>query len=126
MTPRMRARPPSTLPAIQPHQLGALVDRDHAVDLPVRVRVVLALEVVLAVDGGHVHGRHRTESRGLCGRGDARAPVARAVNGNVGNPAFVQAELDEPGQGVVVGCAWAVVRIEVVFEGFTGSPVDLS
>lgn len=95
MAPRMGARPPLPLPTIQPHQFRALVDRDHAVDLPVRVCVVLALEVVLTVDGGHIHGGHGAETRGLCGRRNARAPVALAVYGDVGDPTFVKPELDK-------------------------------
>lgn len=116
MAPRMWARPPFTLPAIKSHQFRALVNWNHAVDLPIRVRVVLALEVVLAVDRGHVHGGHGAEARGFCGRGDARAPIAMAIYGDIGDPAFLETELDEMGQGVVVRGPGAVMRIQVVLK----------
>lgn len=58
MTPRVRARPPFALPAMQAPQLRALIDGNHAIDLPIRMRVVLPLEVFLAVDSGHVHRGH--------------------------------------------------------------------
>lgn len=103
-----RTRPPLTHPPVQPPQLRALVDRHDAVDLAVRVRVVLALEVLLAADGGHVDGRHGAEARGLCRRGHARAAVAGAVDGDVGDPPFLQAGLDQAREGVVVRGAWAV------------------
>lgn len=116
MTPGMGARPPLALPAVQAHQLGTLIDRNDAVDLPVRVCVILALEVVLAVDRAHVDGGHGAEFGGFGGRRDARAAVALAVDGNVSDPAFGEAELDEVGQVVVVWGAGAVVCVEVVFE----------
>lgn len=72
------------------------------------MRVVLALEVLLAADGGHVDGRHGAEARGLGRRGHAGAAVAGAVDGDVGDPPFLQAGLDQAGEGVVVRGAWAV------------------
>lgn len=72
------------------------------------MRMVLALEVLLAVHRGHVHGRHGAEARGLRRRRDARAAVARPVDGDVGDPAFFQTGLDKVGEGVVVRGAWAV------------------
>lgn len=121
MAAGMRAGPPLALPAVQAHELRVLVDRNDAVDLAVRVRVVLALEVVFAVHGGHVHGGDGAEARGLGGRGDARAAVAGAVYGHVGDPAFVEAGFDEAGEGLVVWGAGTVVCVEVVFEGLAWS-----
>lgn len=111
----MRARPPGAAPPVQAHELGALVDGHDAVDLAVRVRVVLALEVGLAVERRHVHGRHGAVARRLGRRRHARAPVAGPVDGHVGDPALVEAEPDEPGEGLVVGGSRTVVRVQVVF-----------
>lgn len=80
------------------------------------MRVVLALEVLLAVHGGHVDGRHGAETCGLCRRGDARAAVAGPVDGDVGDPALVQPGLDQAGEGVVVRGAWAVGLVQVVLQ----------
>lgn len=126
VTPRVRARPPGPLPAVQAPELGAVVDGHDAVDLAVRVGVVLALEVVLAVDGRHVHGGHGAVARGLGRRRHARAAVARAVDGDVGDPALVEAEPDEAREGVVVLGSRAVVCVEVVLEGLAwGARVSL-
>lgn len=103
-----RTRPPLAHPPVQPPQLGTLVDRDDAVDLAVRVRVVLALEVLLAAYGGHVDGCDGAEARGLGRRGHARAAVSGPVDGDVGHPPFLQAGLDQAREGVVVRGAWAV------------------
>lgn len=70
--------------------------------------MVLALEVLLAVHGGHVDGGHGAEARRLGRRRDARAAVAGPVDGDVGDPAIVQPGLDETGECVVVRGAWAV------------------
>lgn len=118
VAPRVRARPTGPPPAVEAHELGALVDGHDAVDLAVRVRVVLAPELVaLAAGRRHVHGRHGAVARGLGRRRHARPPVAGPVDRHAGDPALLEAEPDEPREGVVVRRPRAVVRVEVVLEG---------
>jgi len=121
-----RARPPLAHPPVQTSQLRALVDWDDAVDLAIWVRVVLALEVLLAVHGGHIDSCHRAEACRLGRRGDAGAAVAGPVDGDVGDPALVQPGLDEAGECVVVRGAWAVGFVEVVLEGLAWCAVGWS
>lgn len=94
MAPSVRACPSRTLPSVQTHELGALVDRDHAVDLAIRMRMVLPLEVVLAVQRAHIYSRHRAIPRGFRRTRYSAPAVPRPGDVDVGNPAFFQAELD--------------------------------
>jgi hypothetical protein len=86
MRPRSWARPSFPLPPTHPHQFRALVDLHNAVDLPVRMQMVLARVLLMGV---HVDGRDAEVVR--LGRGETH--FATTVFGTVelvgGDPAFV-------------------------------------
>lgn len=78
MTARPRTRPARALPSLQAQQLRLLVDLYDAVDLAVRVRVVLAGELG---DRGHVDAGDGEEMREGGGERDFAAAVVRAFYG---------------------------------------------
>ncbi len=108
-------RPTGLLPPRHAHDLGCVVQWDNAVDLAVRMKMILPTIHVLAV---HVHGRDAKIS-GLRGR---KADLCSTVFGTVGlvysNPALIvlYTLLYEGGEVIVDGRSWAVLSIESCFE----------
>lgn len=72
MSPGSRAGPSSTLPALHALELGGVVQLNDAVDLAVRVLVVLARVHLLAL---HVHRRDAEVSGRVARQGDLAAAV---------------------------------------------------
>ena len=104
-----RRGPTSTLPPLHTFQLGGLVDLNHAVDLSIGVRVVLARILLL---GLHPHGRD-TKKLGTLRRSEHPRPaVLLAVELRIGDPPFVDALTDQSAEVFVVGIAGAVVFVE--------------
>lgn len=85
MRARAGTRPPSTLPALHAHNLrrALLVQQNNAVDLPVRMRMVLAAIRLLRP---HIHGGNADEVALGRGRSDAAAAVFRAIQFSLRNP----------------------------------------
>lgn len=119
MRPGPRARPPGAPPAPHALQLRRLIEPHDAVDLAVRVCMVLTRVDVLAV---HVGG-HDAEEAGVGARdGDLAAAVAVAVELGFGDPAFLEALEDVFAEVLVVGAAGTVVGVEALFQIFSGCP----
>lgn len=114
-----RARPPGALPALHALQLCRLIELHDAVDLAVRVRVVLTRVNVLAL---HVDGHDAEEAGFGAGEGDYAAAVSVAVELGFGDPAFLEALEDVPAEVLVVGAAGTVFGVEALFQIFSRCP----
>ena len=119
MRPGPRARPPGALPALHALQLRRLIELHDAVDLAVRVRVVLTRVHVLAV---HVHGHDAEEAGVGAGEGKFAAAVSVAVELGFCDPAFLEALEDVFAEVLVVGAAGPVFGVEALFQIFSRSP----
>lgn len=117
--PRPWARPSSALEPLHSLDLGALIDRDDAVDLTIGMQVVLAAQVLLAF-ALHVHGRDAEVPRLLAGRDDTRTAVFGTRDFVTGHPALVvcDALADQTGEVVEDWVAWAVFGVQALFEVF--------
>ena len=108
MRPRPRTRPPGSLPPLHTLQLRSLVNLYDAVDLAVRMRVVLARINVLAI---HVDGRDAEEAVFRTGKGDLAAPVAIAIELGFGDPAFLEPLEDVFAKVLVEGAIRAIMGV---------------
>lgn len=89
--PGPRRGPAGALPALHPHQFCCVVNLHDAVDLPVWVFVVLALEFLLAV---HVHCCDAEIASRRRGKRNLASFVVGARDFRLGDPAFREALLD--------------------------------
>lgn len=112
MRPRPGTRPPGPLPPLHALQLRRLINLHDAVDLAVRMRMVLAREDVFTV---HVHGCDAEEAGFSTWQGDFPAAVFFAVESGFGDPAFMEALEDVGAEVLVVGGAGAVGGVEALF-----------
>ena len=112
MRPRPRTRPPGSLPSLHTLQLRRLIDLYDAVDLAVRMRVMLARINLLAV---HVDGRDAEEAVFRTGKGDLAAPVAVAIELGFGDPAFLKPLEDVFAKVLVEGAVRAIVGVQALF-----------
>ena len=112
MSPRPRTRPASSLPALHTLQLRRLIDLYDAVDLAIRMRVMLARINVLAV---HVDGCDAEEAILRTREGDLAAPVAIAIELGFGDPAFLEPLEDVFAKVLVVGTIWAIMGVQALF-----------
>lgn len=110
-----RTRPAGALPALHALQLRLArpVEQDHAVDLAVRMGVVLAAVLLLAL---HVHGRDGDEVALGRRRRDATPSVLGPVQLRLRHPAVLQALQDRGPEGLVVRCAWPVRAVQSRLE----------
>lgn len=114
-----RARPPGALPALHALELRRPIDLHDAVDLAVRVRVVLTRVDVLTV---HVRGHDAEEAGVGAGEGDFAAAVSVAVELGFGDPTFPQALEDASAEVLVLGAAGTVVGVQALFQIFPRCP----
>lgn len=111
--------PAGALPAAHAPELRAGGHGHDAVDLAVRVQVVLAAQDDVVAGGRvHVDGGHAAEARRRRGRADARAPVPRALHLVRRHPALVVVEpgADQTREVVVQGVARGVGAVQPVLE----------
>lgn len=119
MGARAGRRPAGSLPAAHAAELRAIGNRDDAIDLAVRMQVVLAAQDTVSVAARvHVDGGDAAEARRRRRRADARAAVVRPLHLVGGDPALVvgEAGADQPGKVVVKRAAGAVLVVEARLE----------
>ena len=88
MRSRTRTRPSSTLPALHSLQLSRLINLYNAIDLSIRMHMILSRILFLRI---HVHSRD-AEIVVLGGREtDLAAAILRTVYFDIGNPSIGEA-----------------------------------
>ena len=108
MRPRPRTRPPGSLPALHTLQLRRLINLYDAVDLAVRMTVMLARINVLTV---HVDGRDAEKAVLRAGKRDFAPAVAIAVELGFGDPAFLEPLKDVFAKVLVEGAIRAIMGV---------------
>lgn len=108
-------RPSRALPPLHAHELRRRVHLHDAVDLAVRVRVVLAPDL-LGVRAVHEDGGDAEEPRCLRRQRDLAPAVLAPVDLGLRYPALLNSLLDIGAEVVVVGVAGAVLLVEPGLE----------
>ena len=116
MGPRSRTRPSLPLPTLHALQLRRPINLHHAIDLAVRMRMVLARVYLLTI---HVHSRNAKEAVFGARDGDFAAAVSVAVELGFGDPAFLEALEDVGAEVFVVWGTRAVFGVEALLQIFS-------
>ena len=114
-----RTRPPRAQPTLHTFQLGRFINLHDAVNLAVRVRVVLSRVHVLAV---HVHGGDAEKAILGAGERDLAAAVSVAVELGFGNPAFLKALDNVLAKVLVVRSTGTVFAVQALFQILSRCP----
>jgi hypothetical protein len=115
MSPWPWRRPSSTLPALHAHNLRGtiFVQQDHAVDLPIRMRVVLP---AILLDRVHVYSCDGDEVAFGRGRRDTATSVFGAVELGLRDPAILETLKDLSTERIVIWCSRTIVGVEALLE----------
>ena len=113
MGPRPGTRPARPLPSLHTLQLRRPVNLHDAVDLAVRMRVVLTRVHVFAV---HVHGRDAEEAVLRRRKRNLAPAVSVAIELGFGDPAFLETCEDILAKVFVVWATRAVFGIQTPFQ----------
>ena len=114
-----RTSPPGSLPALHSSELRCLVKLHHTVDFSVRVRVILARVLILALQVHRGDAEVPVFSRR---QEDLATPVFLSIEFDVGNPAFGEPLPGEVAHAVVEFVARTIVCVEELFKVMTRCP----
>lgn len=117
MRARPGRRPPSTLPSLHTLQLRRLIDLYYAIDLTIRMLVILSRVFLLRV---HVHSCDAQEARFVLGYSDLGSSILRPIELDVRYPAFLQAFDGKCAKVLVDWIAGTIVLVEIGLEIFSG------
>lgn len=109
MRTRPWGSPPGFLPALHAFELSRVIDLYHAVDLSIRMGVVLTRVNFLAI---HEDGCNTEESGLGCRVGDPSAPVLGAIELRLGYPSFLDTLPNKPAEVFVVRISRAIFLVE--------------